>query len=398
MINLNFAPNENFKDALISFSLIFQPWNWQKPLDLKTKKEILKKLGLKTDFNFFLFLTGRSAWFHFLKSLNLPQKSEVVIQGFTCEAVVLPILANNLKPVYVDIEEKTYSMNFYDLIKKITPKTKILLLQHTFGLTPLYRKKILSFAKRNGLFVIEDLAHGFNQKIFSSTESGNFLLSFGRSKIFSSVFGGAIVTSNKKIGERLKEEKKSLSFPSKVTLFKILFYKPLAVLIKKTYKISLGKLIHYWAKKIGFLIPEVTEKEKRGFYNFDFDKLYPLVLGKLLLFQLKRKKEIEKKRQEITEFYNQSFGLNYQSENGLLRYPLRLKNAAEIKKKLAKKGIFLGNWYNQIVAPKGVNLKKMKYQPKSCPQAEKICREIINLPTNISLKEAEKIVKLINEN
>ncbi|MGB9911385.1 MAG: DegT/DnrJ/EryC1/StrS family aminotransferase [Microgenomates group bacterium] len=398
MINLNFAPNENFKDALISFSLIFQPWNWQKPLDLKTKKEILNRLGLKINSDFFPFFTGRSAWFHFLKSLNFPPKSEVAIQGFTCEAVVLPILTNNLKPIYVDIENKTYSMDFFDLLKKITPKTKVILLQHTFGLTPLYREKILSFAEKNGLLLAEDLAHGFNQKIFSSTKNGNFLFSFGRSKVFSSVFGGAIVTSDKKIGKRLKEEEKSLSFPSKITIFKILFYKPLAVLIKKTYKISLGKLIHYWAKKIGFLIPEVTEKEKRGFYNFDFDKIYPLVLGKLLLSQLKRKKEIEKKRQVITEFYNQSFGLNYQSENGLLRYPLRVKNPEEIKRKLAKKGIFLGTWYNQIVAPKGVNLKKMKYEPKSCPQAEKICREIINLPTNISLKEAEKIVKLINGN
>lgn len=397
MISADFAPNEEIKDAVLSFCLFFQPWKWKTPLDLKIKKEILKMLGLKRRFELFLFFTGRSAWYHFLKSLKLPPESEVMIQGFTCEAVVLPILANKLKPVYVDIEEKTYSMDIADLTKKNTLKSKVLLLQHTFGLTPLNREKILSFAQKRNILVVEDLAHGFDSKVFSSFNSGNFLFSFGRSKVFSSVFGGGIATNDKKIARKLKEEESKLHHSSLRVILSLLFYKPLVVLIKKTYDIGLGKLIHYWIKKSGFLIPEVTAQEKRGIYNFDLDKLYPLALGELLIWQLKRRREIERKRRQITDFYNYCFRTHYQAKNGLLRYPLLVENPERIKRKLAEKGIFLGSWYNQIVGPKGVSLKKMKYLPKSCPQAEKICQKIINLPTNISLKSAQKIVKFINE-
>jgi len=399
MISVNFAPNEEFDDALVSLCCLFQPWKWQKRLDMETKKRILKFLGLSPDLFGFFFLSGRSAWYHFLKALNLPGKSGVIISGFTCEAVVLPILANKLKPIYVDIESKTFSLDFEDFKNKFTSQVKVVLLQHTFGLTPFYRQKIIDFCQKNNLILVEDLAHGFSSKIFNLSKNfpSSFLLSFGRSKAFSSVFGGAIVTNQKEVAERLKKEEEKLTFPSSFFVFKTLLYKPFVVLIKKTYDFGVGKIIHYLWKKTKIFIPEISGKEKNGNYDIFLDKAYPLVLEKLLEQQLKKSKKSFKQKIKNTLIYNKKFGQKY-PKIPLLRYPLLVSSPSKVIEKMAKRKIFLGNWYNQVVAPKGISLEKMGYQAGSCPRAEIICQQIVNLPTNISTGDVLKIIKTWNEN
>jgi len=167
MISTDFASNEQLDDALLSLKLLFQPWRWIQGKELdEAKQSVLKLLNVtRYTLHVSFFLTGRSALYHLLKSLNLPKDSQIIVQAFTCEAVVLPIIAAGFKPVYIDIEKETYSMSISDLEKKFNDSCRVLILQHTFSLTPKNREKILGFAKRNNLFIIEDLAHGFSSNI-----------------------------------------------------------------------------------------------------------------------------------------------------------------------------------------------------------------------------------------
>ena len=457
MINLNLAPNETFSDALTSFLLLFQPWRWKRGKEQdKIKKEILKKLlnVSRLTFNVSLFLSGRSALYHLLKSLNLKKGDEVLVQAFTCEAVVLPIVALNLKPVFYDIEKQSFSANPIDLEKKLSKKSKVVILQHTFGITPSQREKILSIIRKHNLVLIEDIAHGINiSKIKmqnAKLKNHFYLLSFGRSKSLSSVFGGAIVTNNKTIAKKL--DSLNLSYPSYSLIFKLLLYKPIVFLIKLTYNIYLGRLVHFFAQKFNLLIPEITKKERAGEYDTLFDKKYPNALAILLLNQLKRFKKIQNQRKKMVNFYlktiiglgyqnlsinfmsnlpayqqknfnipmssRTSFGisnemlkqvqhdkkfkkhidLNISPQFSLIRFPLLIKNRDKILQNLAKKGIFLGRWYDSPVAPKGFPLDKVGYRWGSCPKAEEICQKIINLPTNnIKLNEAEKLIDTLND-
>jgi len=407
MINLNLAPNETFSDALTSFLLLFQPWRWKRGKEQdKIKKEILKKLlnVSRLTFNVSLFLSGRSALYHLLKSLNLKKGDEVLVQAFTCEAVVLPIVALNLKPVFYDIEKQSFSANPIDLEKKLSKKSKVVILQHTFGITPSQREKILSIIRKHNLVLIEDIAHGINiSKIKmqnAKLKNHFYLLSFGRSKSLSSVFGGAIVTNNKTIAKKL--DSLNLSYPSYSLIFKLLLYKPIVFLIKLTYNIYLGRPIHFFAQKFNLLIPEITKKERAGEYDTLFDKKYPNALAILLLNQLKRLEKIQDQRKRIVNFYLKN--LNYVSRSTLyvsqplIRFPLLIKNRDKILQNLAKKGIFLGRWYDSPVAPKGFPLEKVGYRWGSCPVAEEVCQKIINLPTNnIKLNEAEKLIDTLND-
>lgn len=407
MINLNLAPNETFSDALTSFLLLFQPWRWKRGKEQdKVKKEILKKYLNVTHSTFYvsLFLSGRSALYHLLKSLNLQETDEVLVQAFTCEAVILPIVALNLKPVFFDIERKSFSANPIDLEKKLSEKSKVVILQHTFGIPPSQREKILSIIKQNNLVLIEDIAHGINiAKIKmknAKLKNHFFLLSFGRSKSLSSVFGGAIITNNKKIAKKL--DSFNLPYPSYSLIFKLLLYKPIAFITKLTYKIYLGKIIHFFSQKFNLLIPEITKKEKAGEYDHFFDKKYPNALAILLLNQLKHFSKTQNQRKKIVNFYLKN--LNYVSPSmlyvsqPLIRFPLLIENRDKILQNLAKKGIFLGRWYDSPVAPKGFPLDKVGYRWGSCPKAEEVCQKIINLPTNnIKLNEAEKLTKILND-
>ena len=81
----------------------------------------------------------------------------------------------------------------------------------------------------------------------------------------------------------------------------------------------------------------------------------------------------------------------------LLRYPLLVENRNLILQKARRQNIFLGKWYDQVVAPKDLDLERVEYKLGSCPVAEGIGKKIINLPTNITLKKAEEIVNILND-
>jgi dTDP-4-amino-4,6-dideoxygalactose transaminase len=408
MIATDFAANETIGDAWLSLKLLFQPWRWQKGKELEEiKKNLINQFQISNlKFKISLFLTGRAALNTILRSFDLPEGTEILVQAFTCEAVILPILANKLKPIYVDIEKTTFSMNPVDLEKKTTSKTKVLILQHSFSLTPIHRDQILSFVKQHHLLLIEDIAHGYSKQQFSiinfQFSNSIFLLSFGRSKAISSVFGGAIITNDKILAKKLADLEDSLALPSMFFIFRLLLYKPVAVLIKSTYDLYIGKMLHKLINWFNLLVPEITLNEKRGEYDQILNKAYPNALAILLYHQLNKFEQVQENRAKITAFYTKNLSKNFKFQISnfklsLLRYPILVNNRDFILKKAAKKNVFLGKWYDQVVAPKSLDLKKVGYESGSCPVAEIICQKIINLPTNISQTEAERVLKTFND-
>jgi len=408
MITTEFAINETISDAWLSFKLLFQPWQWKKGNEISTAKKIfLNNFGASDlGFRIFFFLTGRAALNTILQSIDLAPGSEVIVQAFTCEAVILPIIVNKLKPVYADIETQSFSMNPIELEKKITAKTKVVILQHTFGIPPVYKDKVQAIVRKYNLVLIEDIAHGYSKQQFSISNfqfsNSIFLMSFGRSKAISSVFGGAVVTNNQVLAKKMADLDDYLALPSMFFIFRLLLYKPTSVFIKSTYDIYIGRMLHKLVNWFHLLIPEITSKEKGGEYDQILNKAYPNALAILLLHQLNKFDQVQQNRARISAFYSknlkQTTSYELRTMNlSLLRYPVLVENRDFVLKKVAEKNIFLGKWYDQVVAPKSLDLKKVYYRQGSCPVAETTCQKIINLPTNISLKEANKILKILSD-
>lgn len=389
MISVSFAPNETLKDGILGFSLLFTPWNWRnKELSADLELEISKLLEVKRE-NISFFLTGRSAILNVLKALNLKEGDRVLVQTFTCEAVILPILALKLVPIYVDIEKETFSMDLDSFKKRLNKNVKAVVLQHSFAIEPKYRKEIIELASKSGVFVIEDLAHGFTKEILR--EDSIKILSFGRSKSFSSVWGGAVVCNDRNLSSKVENLSNELKNPSFMFIFQALIHKPISVIIKSTYDLLIGKIIHKLLSN--YLTKEITPIEKQIKFDQSLNVKYSAAFAKMLWLQLADYEIIQNQRKKITDFYSKELSLNY--KGALLRYPVLVENPPLLLKKFASKNIFLGNWYNDVIAPENLNLPRLAYREGSCPNAEEITKKIVNLPTLISLAQAQTIVTLL---
>ena len=150
--------------------------------------------------------------FHDSNWPGLEDGDEVLATALTCTATNFPILANNLKIKWVDIDPTTLNMDLDDLARKITPKTKVIFLVHWGGypmdldkLKEIQEKSLRMYGFKPA--IIEDCAHAlgskFNGKVIGS--HGNICtFSFQAIKHLTSVDGGALVLPHKELYNRAK--------------------------------------------------------------------------------------------------------------------------------------------------------------------------------------------------
>jgi dTDP-4-amino-4,6-dideoxygalactose transaminase len=159
----------------------------------------------------------------------------------------------------------------------------------------------------------------------------------------------------------------------------------------------IGKLLHKILNTLHVLIPVITAKEKNGSFDESFAKAYPNALAILLLHQLKKYPDTLKQRAEAIKAYDLHFSPGKTSQPTLSRYPVLVENRDEILQKAASKNIYLGKWYDQVVAPKEIDLAKMKYTLGTCPSAEEVSAKIINMPTTLSQASCTVITKILEK-
>lgn len=114
-----------------------------------------------------------------INALGIRDGDEVITTPFTFFATVEAILYTGAKPVFVDIEPETFTMDWGRIEEKITPRTKAILPVHLFG-HPSDMERIMGIAERHGLHVIEDCAQAFGAEI-----KGRKVGSFGDAGCFS---------------------------------------------------------------------------------------------------------------------------------------------------------------------------------------------------------------------
>jgi dTDP-4-amino-4,6-dideoxygalactose transaminase len=149
--------------------------------------------------------SGTSALYLSLLVLGIGKGDEVITTPFSFIASANAILYTGAKPVFVDIDEKTFNINQKLIEQKITKRTKAILPVHLFGL-PCDMDDIKSIAKRHRLFVVEDAcqAHGAsfkNRKVGTFGELGCF--SFYATKNMTTVEGGMIATNSQQLYKKL---------------------------------------------------------------------------------------------------------------------------------------------------------------------------------------------------
>lgn len=135
-----------------------------------------------------------------ITTLGLKPDDEVIGSPMTCLASNQPFATQHVKVVWADIEPATGMLDVEDVRKKITPRTKAVLVNHFCGYVG-YVDEILALAKEKGLFVIEDAIEGFGS-VYRGKKIGNLgadvtVYSFQTVRLPNTIDGGAVSFKDK---------------------------------------------------------------------------------------------------------------------------------------------------------------------------------------------------------
>lgn len=290
---------------------------------------------------------------------GIKEGDEVITSPITFAASANAVLYCGGKPVFADIDSKTYNIDPDDIRRKITDKTKAIIPVHYTG-QPCDMDKILKIADEYNLIVIEDGAHALggeykDKKIGSIGDMTTF--SFHPVKHITTGEGGVITTNDKELYEKL--------------------------MMFRTHGITrdCDKLMNDDA-------PWYYEQHHLGF-NYRMTDIQA-ALG---ISQIKKLDEFLKKRREFAKIYNEELrnidgiAIPYQLENTNSAWHLYVISLELEKMKAGRREIFEELRKRNI----GVNVhyipvyyhpyyQNLGYTKGLCPNAEKLYDGIITIP------------------
>jgi len=166
-----------------------------------------KKFGRYVHAPYAIALNSCTAGLHLaLNVLGIGPGDEVITTPLTFVSTVNVILHGGARPVFADVNQKTWNIDPQEIEKKITKKTKAIIPVHLHG-RPCPMKVISRLAKKNNLSVVEDAAHAAEawyqgQKIGSLSDFTAF--SFYATKNLATGEGGMLTTNKKKLAEEAR--------------------------------------------------------------------------------------------------------------------------------------------------------------------------------------------------
>ncbi len=402
-IAISLSPNTTLRDVLEAWRVLLWPVLWRNPHSLHTAARHLSKY---LDGRFVMLTSsGRQALYNVLRAFKVGKGDEVIIQAFTCIAVPEAIIWTGARPVYADIDPKTYNLDPGQVQRKITSRTKAIIVQHTFGI-PGPLQELQQIAREHNIPLIEDCAHALGGE-YQNKKLGTFgdaaIVSFGRDKIISSVFGGAVVTSRRDIMEFVLQEAQRRKLPPVSWIVQQLLHPILFQLIVPHYfRASAGKALLVLAQKIKLLSRAVELEEQRGVRPSHIHYAYSPALAHLLLTQLEQLESFTVHRRKVAAAYQKALPKAHvtlpsplpESKPAWLRFPLQVDDPIDMRHQAREVGMLLGDWYNAPLVPGNCSLAAFQYEPGSCPVAEEATRHVINLPTypRLSMKQVEKVI------
>jgi len=383
--------------------MLVAPWRWRRGKSLELlEKSLTERFSADT----FLFASGREALCALLRALQLKNGEEVIVQSYTCVAVPNAIHAAGGVPVYCDIERETLNMTAESVEEMISHRTKAVICQHTFGI-PSPTSELKELCDQKGIAFIEDCAHIMPDESGPSSVAshGDFVFfSFGRDKAISGITGGAVLSKNTDATLRLRAERARSVNMNRLTILRLLTYPLVYLIARPLYGLFVGKAFLFGLKKIRWMVPVLSKKEKEGLQS-PIPKHMPNAFAYLALNQLNKLRTINDHRRKltsmyVTEFENKKYFVGgIKSDLPLQKFPIFTKEADGIRANLKKKNIHLSDgWDGCVVCPAGIDLDPTNYTPGSDPEAEAACEKILSLPTHptMSLKQSNRLTKLLN--
>ncbi len=323
--------------------------------------------------------SGTSALIGAIKSLNLKPKSLILIPNITFVATANSALLAGYKVELIDVSKKTGLVEKSDLIKKLKNKNISCFINVHLNGNICNLRKIHQICKKNNVKIIDDACHALGTEFKINKKKYRIgdnkfcdisTLSFHPTKLITTGEGGAILTNNKSIFNKLK----------KITNHGY-----------ESFKIKKGKFSHNYYKIIS------------PGYNFRISDLN-CSLG---ISQLKRFNSKIIQRRKIAKFYDIFFKRNQNIEtlkiNKFVKcayhlYPIFIKNEKKINKIQLIKKLKNKNIITQIHYLPLNHQPLFKKNNKSYLKSNEYFQKVLSIPIHdgIKLRDAKYIAKTIN--
>ncbi len=225
-------------------------------------KEFEKSIAYFVNVKYSLAVNSFTSGLHLaLLSLDLNKDDEIILSAYSNSALLNAInYINGIKPVLVDVEMETYNLDFKQVEKKLTNKTKAIILSHNFGVP----SDIDMFLSLN-IPIIEDCSYALGAEYDSSIKKDtNKVGSFGLASVFSFDTDTIITTGN---GGMLVSNTRDFILKAKQNKYN----------------------------------PFIESDE----YQCQFDYRMPDISAALGLSQLKIMKKLLNRRVELSDYYNE---------------------------------------------------------------------------------------------
>ena len=376
-----------------------------KDTELEYKTGLAKHLNAAPD-NIFLYWKGRVALYALLQAMGVGENDEVILPAFTCVVVPNAILYLKARPVYVDIDPLTYNMDVEKMEAAITPKTKVLISQNTFGFSSNV-EKICEIARRHQLLTIEDCTHGFGGT-YKGQPNGTYcdaaFFSTQWNKPFSTGIGGFALVSKTDLKTKLESVNSTLEPTTiKDTLsLSILYFVREKILTEKRYWrmvklyrwLSKYKLVQGSSSGIEIETAQMPSHYFKGMSTAQMKK------GIANLAHLDAMLSLRKSNAAIYSEYLKSKGKTFVPveqfpDHSFLKYPFLVEERATVMRLAEEDKIPLGEWFCSPLHPVGHHFEQWHLNPDDFPNAKYAAERMLNLPTDI--KNAQRVLDFLDK-
>jgi perosamine synthetase len=159
--------------------------------------------------------SGTAALHLAIRALNIGEGDEVILASFTFIAVANAVRYEHATPVFVDIDPITLNMDPVCVAAAITPRTRAIIVVHTFGV-PAEMDELMQLARRHNLAVIEDACEAIGAT-YTGRPVGSFgdiaTLAFYPNKQITTGEGGAVLARDAQLAGRVRALRNQGRYP-----------------------------------------------------------------------------------------------------------------------------------------------------------------------------------------
>lgn len=342
------------------------------------------------------YYRGRVALHAILRGLGVRAGDEVVLAAYTCAAVVEPLRRLGVRPVYLDIDRRTCTMDLSLLPAALTGRTRAVVVQHTFG-APVDLKRALAITEPAGVPIVEDCAHVTSgparESLGTAGVAAFFSYEWGKPVVAG--VGGLAVVNDAELAARMRAQYAIFTAPPP----------------RREVVMSAQYLAHRAAAGTGLLWrlrPLYRRLAGRGLIvgsyadepdtSPEYGWRMSRTVRNRLPARIRGAQAALDRRRRLADRYRTAL-----ADLGLalpdapeapagpvpLRIPLAVRAKARVLREAAAAGVDLGDWFTTPVHPfAGAGLAAVSYRPGSCPQAEWAAEHVVTLPVRAGTRPA----------